>query len=160
MSSFRRAIVIGRHKSRQSGWHQWPGRTRRSGKRSVFLGGSGLLFELWFPPDWFFFWSENYGWFWVVVGLLHNSLKSLLHWRWQNFWLTVQTGISDLELVFVSHSFPMWMSEAALLVWNSMDSIPADKVLKRKQLDLQKRFPMYHVCHKCLVAHFCGSAFL
>ena len=35
----------------------------------------------------------------VVVGLPHNSLKSLLHWRWQNFWLTVQTGISDLDLV-------------------------------------------------------------
>ena len=33
---------------------------------------------------------------------LHNSLKSLLHWRWLNLWLTVQTGISDLELVFVS----------------------------------------------------------
>ena len=27
---------------------------------------------------------------------------------------------------------------------NSMDSIPADKVLKRTQLDLQKRFPIYH----------------
>ena len=33
------------------------------------------------------------------------------------------------------------MSEAALVFWNSMDSTPADKVLKRTQLDLQKRFP-------------------
>ena len=33
------------------------------------------------------------------------------------------------------------MSEAALLFWNSMDSIPADKVPKRTQLDLQKTFP-------------------
>ena len=41
-----------------------------------------------------------------------------------------------------------------------MDSIPADKVLKRTQLDLQKRFPIYHVCPKCLAALLCGSAFL
>ena len=39
-----------------------------------------------------------------------------------------------------------------------MDSIPADKVLKRTQLDLQKRFPIYHACPKCLAAHLCGSA--
>ena len=39
----------------------------------------------------------------VVVGLPHNSLKSLLHWRWLNLWLTVQTGISDLDFVLVSH---------------------------------------------------------
>ena len=95
----------------------------------------------------------------VVVGLLHNSLKSLLHWRWQNFWLTVQTGISDLDPVFVSHSFPLWMSEAALLFCNTMDSIPAGKVLKRTQLNLQKSFPIYHVCPKCLAALLCGSAF-
>ena len=41
-----------------------------------------------------------------------------------------------------------------------MDSIPADKVLKRTQLDLQKRFPIYHACPKCLAALLCGSAFL
>ena len=52
------------------------------------------------------------------------------------------------------------MSEAALLFWNSMDSIPADKVQKRTLLDLQKRFPIYHVCPKCLAALLCGSAFL
>ena len=52
------------------------------------------------------------------------------------------------------------MSEAALLFRNSMDSIPADNVLKRAQLDLQKRFPIYHVCPKCLAALLCGSAFL
>ena len=40
-----------------------------------------------------------------------------------------------------------------------MDSIPADKVLKRTQLDLQKRFPKNHVCPKCLAALLCGSAF-
>ena len=50
------------------------------------------------------------------------------------------------------------MSEAALLFWNSMDSIPADKVLKRTHLDLQKRFPIYHVCPKCLAALLCGAA--
>ena len=40
-----------------------------------------------------------------------------------------------------------------------MDSTPADKVLKRTQLDLQERFPIYHVCPKCLAALLCGSAF-
>ena len=74
------------------------------------------------------------------------------------FWLTVQTGISDPELVFVSHSFPLWTSEAALLFSNSMDSIPADKVLRKTQLDLQKRFPICHACPKYLAAHCCGSA--
>ena len=38
-----------------------------------------------------------------------------------------------------------------------MDSIPADKVLKNTLLDLQKRFPIHHVCPKCLVAHLCGG---
>ena len=41
-----------------------------------------------------------------------------------------------------------------------MDSIPAGKVLKKTRLDLQKRFPIYHACPKCLAAHLCGSAFL
>ena len=51
------------------------------------------------------------------------------------------------------------MSELVLIYENSMDSIPADKVLKKTRLDLQKRFPIYHVCPKCLAAHLCGSAF-
>ena len=38
-----------------------------------------------------------------------------------NFWLTVWTGISDLELVFGSHSSPLFKSEAALLFKNPMD---------------------------------------
>ena len=38
------------------------------------------------------------------------------------------------------------MSELVPTDENSMDSIPADKVLKRTQLDLQKRFPIYYVC--------------
>ena len=44
------------------------------------------------------------------------------------------------------------MNEAAPRSMNSMDSIT--------QLDLQKRFPIYHVCPKCLAALLCGSAFL
>ena len=40
-----------------------------------------------------------------------------------------------------------------------MDSILEDKVLKKTQLDLQKRFTIYHVCPKCLAALLCGSAF-
>ena len=41
-----------------------------------------------------------------------------------------------------------------------MASTPADKVLKKTLLDLQNRFPIYHVCPKCLAALICGSAFL
>ena len=77
-----------------------------------------------------------------------------------NFWLTVRTGISDLDFVLAFHFSPLWMNEAALRYWNSMDSIPADKVLKMTHLDLRKRFPIYHVCPKCLAALLCGSAFL
>ena len=61
-----------------------------------------------------------------------------------NFWLTVQTSISDPELVFDSHSSPPVMSELVPTHENSMDSIPADKVLKKTLLDLQKRFLIYH----------------
>ena len=46
-----------------------------------------------------------------------------------------------------------------LIHYRSMDSIPADKVLKKTRLDLQKRFPIYHVCPKCLAVHRCGWAF-
>ena len=38
-----------------------------------------------------------------------------------------------------------------------MDSIPADKVLMKMHVDLQKRFPKNHVCPKCLPALLCGS---
>ena len=62
--------------------------------------------------------------------------------------------------LFVSHSFPPLMTESVLLFRNSMDSILADNVLEMTQLDLQKRFPVYHVCPKCLAALLCGSAFL
>ena len=41
---------------------------------------------------------------------------------------------------------------------NSMDSIPADKVLMMTHLDLQKRFPKNHACPKCFAALLCGSA--
>ena len=60
----------------------------------------------------------------------------------------------------VPHSVQLWMNEAALRYWNSMDSVPVDKVLKRTQLDLKKRVPMYHACPKCLSALLCDSAFL
>ena len=51
------------------------------------------------------------------------------------------------------------MIELVLISLNSMDSIPAYKVLYKTQLDLQKRFPIYHACPKCLAAHCCGLAF-
>ena len=66
ISSFRRTTVkIGLHNSRQNNWLLWPWSTRRSGKRSVFLGGSGLLFELSFPPDWPF----------LEAGILDDSFQ-------------------------------------------------------------------------------------
>ena len=46
-----------------------------------------------------------------------------------------------------------------LIRWISTDLTLADKVLKKAPLDLQKRFPIYHVCPKYLAAHRCGSAF-
>ena len=74
-----------------------------------------------------------------------------------NFRLTVQTGISDLDLVLVFHFSPLWTHGAALQLMNSTDSILMDKVLMMTPLDLQKRFPTYHVCPKCLAALLCGS---
>ena len=58
------------------------------------------------------------------------------------FWLTVRTGISDLELVFDSHSSPPLMSES-VLIWllNSMDSIPADKSAVEDATGPAKTFP-------------------
>ena len=69
----------------------------------------------------------------------------------------VQTGISDLDFVLVFHFSPLWMNGAALQT-NSIDAIPVDKVLMKMQVDLQKRFPIYHVCPKYLAALLCGSA--
>ena len=50
------------------------------------------------------------------------------------------------------------MNGAALRAMNSTDAILVDKVLMMTHLDLQKRFPIYHVCPKCLAAILCGSA--
>ena len=58
-----------------------------------------------------------------------------------------------------SHFFLPVLSEFVLIDENSMDSTPADKVLKKTPLDLQKRIPIYHACPKYLAAHRCGSAF-
>ena len=41
---------------------------------------------------------------------------------------------------------------------NSIDSILEDKELMTMQVDLQKRFLIYHVCPKCLAALLCGAA--
>ena len=45
------------------------------------------------------------------------------------------------------------MNGAAPRLTNSIDSILEDKELMRMHVDLQKRFPIYHVCPKCLAAH-------
>ena len=41
---------------------------------------------------------------------------------------------------------------------NSIDAILEDKELMKMQVDLQKRFPIYHVCPKCLAALLFGTA--
>ena len=40
--------------------------------------------------------------------------------------------------------------EPAPQLTNSIDAILEDKELTKMQVDLQKRFPIYHVCPKCL----------
>ena len=50
------------------------------------------------------------------------------------------------------------MNGAAPRSISSIDAILEDKVLIMTHLDLQKRFPMYHVCPKCMAALLCGSA--
>ena len=50
------------------------------------------------------------------------------------------------------------MNGAALRSMNSIDAFLEDKVLMMTHMDLQKRFPIYHVCPKCLAAFLCGSA--
>ena len=76
-----------------------------------------------------------------------------------NFWLMVLTGISDPKmcLVFSFHSLHVVMY--VLTRWKSTDLTLADEVLKKTPLDLQTRFPMYHVCPKYLAAHCCVSTF-
>ena len=77
----------------------------------------------------------------VVLDLLHEFTNtiviSLFHNRmWQS---------KDPDFVLAFHFSPLWTNGVALRLMNSMDSIPADKVLKMTHLYLQKRFPIYHV---------------
>ena len=90
------------------------------------------------------------------------SLRSLLvctiiHWKssvtkddWNSGW---RSWLASLVRSFGFHSSHVVM--CALIhrgprIW---------LVLKWTHLDLQKRFPIYHACPKCLAAHCCGSAF-
>ena len=41
---------------------------------------------------------------------------------------------------------------------NSIDTFLEDKELMKMQVDLKKRFTMYHMCPKCLAALLCGAA--
>ena len=50
------------------------------------------------------------------------------------------------------------MYGAAPRLTNSIDSILEDKELMKMQVDLQKSFPIYHVCPKCMAALLCGTA--
>ena len=50
------------------------------------------------------------------------------------------------------------MNGAALRLTYSIASILEDKELMKMHVDLQKRFPIYHVCPKCMADLLCGSA--
>ena len=49
------------------------------------------------------------------------------------------------------------MNEAAPQSMSSTGAIPEDKEPMKMQMDLQRRFPIFHVCPKCLAALLCGS---
>ena len=228
-SSFRRPIV-----KRSACAH-------RSGKRSVFREGKRSGFWAFFvPPDWFFLWSENYGWFCSV-------LKQSSHRVLQKFgiWIPLtddedinsSTWINQLHFLDPLHSFrrKLWTCKYLSLesylpaskrgwcrefvemkIWNLQSLLVCSIILWRvpsteddrifgwlsrlaslililcspvilfhcgwmkrlfgtgtpwiqflrircwrwRILDLQKRFPIYHVCPKCLAALLCSSAFL
>ena len=63
---------------------------------------------------------------------------------------------SRFFLVF--HFSTLYTYEAAPQFPHSIDSILEDKELMKMHVDLQKRFPIFHVCPKCLAALLCGAA--
>ena len=52
------------------------------------------------------------------------------------------------------------MNGAALRLTNSIDSIRDNKELMKMHVDLQKRFPIFHVYPKYLAALLCGAVIL
>ena len=50
------------------------------------------------------------------------------------------------------------MYGAAPRLTNSIDSILEDKELMKMQVNLQKRFQIFHVCPECLAALLSGAA--
>ena len=58
-------------------------------------------------------------------------------------------GLSP-DFVLAFHFSPLWTNGAALRSMNSIDEILEDKVLMMTHLDLQKRFPIYHVLSQML----------
>ena len=84
--------------------------------------------------------------------------SSLTRFEWISGWRSwLASRIQKLCLVFGVHSLHAVMCVPTR--WKSTDWILADKVLKKTPVDLQKRFPIYHACPKCLAAYRCGSAF-
>ena len=76
-----------------------------------------------------------------------------------NFWLTVPAEISESRLCLESDVHPLHVVMCILLRWESKDWILLEKVMKKTPVDLQKRFPIYHACPKCLATYHCSSAF-
>ena len=58
--------------------------------------------------------------------------------------------ISDSDFMLAFHFSPLWTNGAALRSMNSIDASLEDKELGMTHLDLQKRFPIYHVCPQML----------
>ena len=56
------------------------------------------------------------------------------------------------------HFSLLWTNGVALRSMNSIDAILEENELMKMHVDLQKRFPIYHVCPKCLAALLCGAA--
>ena len=95
------------------------------GEQSVFREGNGPASGPFVPPDWFFFWSENYGWFCSVLKqsshrVLQNSAFEFLFQSWilssskQNIsWRGefVKMKIWNLQSLFV-WSIILWRASA------------------------------------------------
>ena len=112
--------------------------------------------------------ARKRGWRGEFVEMKIRNLQSLvcpiIHWRvsfteddWIFGW---RSGLASLILnFFLPFTFlHCGRNGAAPRLTNSIDAILEDKVLLMTHLGLQKRFPIYHLCPKCLAALLCGSA--
>ena len=68
-------------------------------------------------------------------------------------------SLAQISILFWSSTFLRCRHMAPAPQWLSpVDSILEDKELMKMHVDLQKRFPIYHVYPKCMAALLCGAA--